>query len=197
VCPPLPGVTAKGTFDYFVNLRQKRNKEIWFYSCCGPSRSFDPAVYYRAQAWYAWKTGAKGSLFWAFGCGGGIADSFRPFDQKGVEYSPFFVSPTDAFRAKQSEALMEGVQDYEYMAMLHDRITEMKKAGVDVAPLEKLLSEAVEDALPKEEWLKHNKYSFSEGARRYDWFAPHDHVSMDKSRLIVLHALEKVSPGRR
>ena len=190
ICPPLPDVTAKGSHDFFIRQRKEKGKEVWFYSCCGPSRTFDPCVYYRAQAWNAWKCGAKGSMFWAFGCGGGIADSFHPFRQPGTEYSPFFVSPTDAFRAKQSEAILEGVEDYEYLAMLTDRAVALKRAGKDVSALKKLIAEAPDRALPNEDWLKHNKYSFGVGAKRYDWFLPHDHAAMDKVRIEILRALE-------
>jgi hypothetical protein len=34
--------------------------------------------------------------------------------------------------AQQSEDIMEGAQDYEYLAMLKDRIAELKKVGKKV-----------------------------------------------------------------
>lgn len=193
ICPPLPSITAKGTVDYYEKLRRERGKEIWLYSCCGPVRIFDPVVYFRGQAWYAWKIGATGSMFWAFGAAGSIADSFRPFAQTSEDYSPFFVSPTGAFRAKQSEALMEGVQDYEYLSMLRERIDRFKAQGRNVAEYERLLAETVESALPKEAWLKNNVYKFFESASRYDWSYAHDHVSMDEARIKILRALEKLA----
>ncbi len=189
VCPPCPSMTAMHTEDFFAKLGRE-GKELWLYSCCGPSRQFDPITYYRAQTWHAWKIGAKGTFFWAFGCGGGIGDSFRPFDQSGAEYSPFFVSPTDAFRAKQSEAILESVEDYEYLAMLQEKIERGKAAGMDVTALEKLLVEAPKRALAEEAWLKNNDYSFTKGAQRYDWDLPHPHAQMDKVRVELLRALE-------
>lgn len=189
ICPGATSVTAYKCEDFYRKLARS-GKEIWLYSCCGPSRTYDPVVYYRAQAWLAWKLGAKGTQFWAFGCGGGIGDSFRPMEQTGVEYSPFFVSATDAFRAKQSEAIMESVQDYEYLAMLADRIAELKKTGADVAALEKLLADAPGRALPKEEWLTHNSYNFFKGRFRFDWLGGnHDHRTMDAVRIEILRAL--------
>ena len=189
ICPASPSVTARGN-EAFFREKVAEGKKLWLYSCCGPSRTFDPIVYYRSQAWLAWKLGAKATQFWAFGCGGGIGDSFRPFDQPGTEYSPFFVSPTNAFRAKQSEAILESVEDYEYLAMLAEKIAAEKAQGKDVAALEKLLAEAPGRALPQEAWLKSNTYSFSAGAKRYDWFIrSHDHAAMDAVRIEILHAL--------
>ena len=63
-------------------------------------------------------------------------------------------------------------------------------APEDVAALEKLLAEAPGRALPQEAWLKSNTYSFSAGAKRYDWFIrSHDHAAMDAVRIEILHAL--------
>ena len=189
ICPPCPSMTAAHTEDFFAKFGRE-GKELWLYSCCGPSRQFDPIAYYRSQAWHAWKIGAKGSFFWALGCGGGIGDSFRPFSQTGVEYSPFFVSPTDAFRAKQSEAIMESVEDYEYLALLQEKIEKGKAAGKDVSALERLLFNAPRRALEEETWLRRNSYTFSNGVKRYDWNLPRNHALMDAVRLELLHALE-------
>ena len=194
ICPSLPVVTAKGAHVPCGRRAGACGKELWFYSCCGPSRTFDPCAYYRAQAWQAWKCGAKGSMFWAFGCGGGIADSFRPFEQPQTEYSPFFVSPTNAYRAKQSEALLEGVEDYEYLAMLSDRVSALARAGKDVTGLRGLLAAAPDRALPEETWLKGNDYDFFRAFQRYDWFLPRDRAPMDRVRIEILRALAAIRP---
>lgn len=189
ICPGATSVTAYKCGDFYKKLARS-GKELWLYSCCGPSRTYDPIVYYRAQAWLAWKLGAKATQFWAFGCGGGIGDSFRPMEQTSVEYSPFFVSPAGAFRAKQSEAIMESVEDYEYLAMLAGRIAELKKRGRDVAELERFLAEAPERALPREEWLAHNEFNFFKGHQRFDWLGGnHDHRTMDAVRIEILKKL--------
>jgi hypothetical protein len=194
ICPGATSVTAYKCEEFYKKLARS-GKELWLYSCCGPSRIYDPIVYYRAQAWLAWKLGAKATQFWAFGCGGGIGDSFRPMEQTGVEYSPFFVSPTNAFRAKQSEAIMESVEDYEYLAMLSERIAELKKAGRNVGELEKLLAEAPDRALPEEEWLNHNQFNFFSGRFRFNWLTGnHDHRTMDEVRTEILKKL--VETGR-
>ena len=49
--------------------------------------------------------------------------------------------------SKQYEGIREGVQDYEYLCMLRDRIAELKKAGKNVATAEKFLAAAPERGL--------------------------------------------------
>ena len=136
--------------EFFMKFKEQ-GKKLWLYSCSGPSRLLDPISYYRAQAWEAFDMGAEGTFFWAFGCGGGINDSWRPFMQNQNEYSPYFVSPNnDIMPAKQSEAIRESVQDYEYLCMLRDRIAELRKAGKGGRKLEvaeTLLNEAPKRAM--------------------------------------------------
>ena len=136
--------------DFFMKFKEQ-GKTLWLYSCSGPSRLLDPISYYRAQAWEAFDMGAEGTFFWAFGCGGGINDSWKPFMQTQKEYSPYFVSPNnDTMPAKQSEAIRESVQDYEYLCLLRDRIAELRKAGKSGRKLdaaEALLKEAPKHAL--------------------------------------------------
>ena len=67
-----------------------------------------------------------------------------------MEYSPYFVSQTDTMDAKQSEGVREGVQDYELLCMLQERVAARKAAGkVDatVTAAEKLLTEGVASVL--------------------------------------------------
>lgn len=85
------------------------------YSAFGPSRTFDPATYYRMQPWRAFLRGGCGTFYWALGaaCSG---TSWNAYAQKGTEYSPYFASKTDVTPAKQSEAIRESIQDFEYLS---------------------------------------------------------------------------------
>jgi len=96
-----------------------KGKEIWLYEANGPSRTFDPIAYYRAQAWAAYFIGSKasGTQFWAYGCGGRIGNSWTAYEQTGAEYSPYYVSPEGPMDAKQAEGVREGVEDYVYLKM--------------------------------------------------------------------------------
>ena len=112
---------------FYLDYRDK-GMTLWLNSCSGPARLLDPVTYHRGQEWRAFEMSAEGSIFWAFGCGGSIGDSWHPFRQTSPEYSPFMVSPDKGpMDAKHSEALREGVQDYEYLCMLRDRIATLKK----------------------------------------------------------------------
>lgn len=140
---------------FYMDYRDK-GATLWLNSCSFPARLVDPITYHRGQEWRAFEMGAEGSIYWAFGCGGGIGDSWHPFKQLHVEYSPFMVSPDKGpMDAKQSEGLREGVQDFEYLCMLRDRIAELKKkegtlsnaTKTKLADAEKLLAEAPTRAL--------------------------------------------------
>ena len=189
ICPKSLNVWLGSSEDFHRAIAKRPGKELWLYSCSGPSRTFDPVFYHRAQAWRAWSLGAKGTFFWALGCGGGIGDSWRPFDQPGTEYSPFFVSPDDAMAAKQSEAVKEGAEDYEYLALLAEKAAKLKKAGKDVSAIERLLAEAPERVLGDA------AFTASHGRKgndpRYDWDFPNPRGNADKVRLEILAALEQ------
>jgi len=195
ICPKSLNVWRGASDEFHRKLATRPGKELWLYSCSGPARTFDPVFYHRAQAWRAWGLGAKASLFWAFGCGGGIGDSWRPFDQPGTEYSPFMVSPTDAMAAKQSEAIKEGAEDYEYLAMLSERIAAAKRKGVDVSAEERLLAGAVERVLGDNAFAAANGREGNDP--RYDWDFPNDRGAADRVRLEILSAIEKLDASCR
>ena len=191
ICPKSLNIWLGASDEFHRKLAGRPGKELWLYSCSGPARTFDPVFYHRAQAWRAWGLGAKASLFWAFGCGGGIGDSWRPFDQPGTEYSPFMVSPDDAMAAKQSEAIKEGVEDYEYLAMFSGLIAEAKRKGVDVSVEERLAAGAVERVLGDGAFAAANGRKGNDP--RYDWDFPNRRGAADEVRLEILAAIEKLS----
>jgi hypothetical protein len=176
--------------EFFLNFK-KQGKTLWLYSCSGPSRLLDPITYYRAQAWEAFEMGAEGSFFWAFGCGGGIADSWKPFMQVHNEFSPYFVAPDNStMPAKQSEAIRESVQDHEYLCMLRDRIAELRKAGkggrkLDAA--EALLREAPKRALQVVSAVDSKTSKNAKAAIM--WEDEKDRSLMDAERIKILRML--------
>ena len=110
-------------------LRKRPGKELWLYSAFGPSRTFDPATYYRMQPWRAFLRGGCGTFYWALGaaCSG---TSWNAYAQKGTEYSPYFASKTDVTPAKQSEAIRESIQDFEYLSLLCDKGEKEKSLAI-------------------------------------------------------------------
>ncbi len=175
--------------DFYLKQRDD-GRTLWLYSCSGPARLLDPISYYRAQMWQCFNLQAKGAFYWALGCGGGSSDSWRAYNQPGTEYSPYFVSPdgTMTIAAKQSEGIREGVQDYEYLCLLQERIAELKTSGRQNATLiaaEKLLADAAPRVLNS---LKSND---PDSVADYSilWADAKDRDSMDQVRIEVLQML--------
>ncbi|MBO4345827.1 MAG: hypothetical protein J5833_08720, partial [Victivallales bacterium] len=171
--------------DFYMKYKEA-GKKMALYSCSGPARLLDPLRYHRAQMWRAFELDAFMCGYWAFGCGGGIGDSWHAYRQRGIEYSPYFVSQTDVMAAKQSAGIQEGMQDFEILCMLRDRIAECKKAGKDVAAAQKLLDDAVERALavPPE--------AAEKGSGIIHWEVDSDRSVMDKVRVELTRMLEKM-----
>ena len=100
---------------------QRGGTQLGFYMCSGSSRLLDPS-YYRLQPWEAFSAGAVAQGFWSYSdtCG---PDSWNPYpDLYGSSFSPVYLSPHSVSSSKQWEALRAGVEDYEYLVMLADRI---------------------------------------------------------------------------
>ncbi len=184
LCPQTPMLLAYDeSFKQFYLKQRDAGRELWLYSCSGPAKLLDPIAYHRAQKWRAFEMGAKGSFYWALGCGGRQGDSWNAYTQPGTEYSPYFVSQTTVMDGKHSEAVREGVQDYEYLVMLRDRIAQLKKAGKGGAALakaERLLAEAPGRALA----------SVLPGSLQ--WKRPKDRSLMDQVRIEILYALAEL-----
>ena len=187
ICPNTVFLISGGKpFKDFYMKYKEAGKKMALYSCSGPARLLDPVRYHRAQMWRAFEFDAFICGYWAFGCGGGIGDSWHAYKQRGTEYSPYFVSQTDTMPAKQSAGVQEGMQDFEILCMLRDRIAEFKKAGKDVAAAQKLLDGAVERALavPPEAAAKDSGIIF--------WEVESDRSLMDTVRIEVTRMLESM-----
>ena len=46
--------------------------------------------------------------------------------KKGTDYSPYFTMPTDVMHAKQSMAMLESIEDFEYLSMYAERFGRAK-----------------------------------------------------------------------
>jgi hypothetical protein len=164
--------------NYYVNQREQ-GRELAFYSCSGPARWLDPYAYHRLQAWSCWLYGAKASYFWAFGDAGG-GSSWNEYAAPRAAYVPFFLDATTVTPGKHMEALREGVEDYEYLVMLRDRIAEAEKGGAKNKALEnakRLLAEAAP------------RVCCAPGANDFLWAQEKDRAVADRVRVEILEAL--------
>ena len=174
----------KGNFRDFYVQKRKEGAELWLYSCSGPSRTLDPITYHRGQFWRCVDMGAVGSMYWAFGCGGGIGNSWQPYAHKHNEYSPYFVGQDAPTNAKHNEAVREGVQDYEYFIMLAKKIEAMKAQGKDeeAKAAQAIYDKALTRGLSTLPHIEGNDI---------DWNNDNHHEWMDEARISVLHELVK------
>jgi hypothetical protein len=183
LCPNAPRFLGLGKpYQDFMVAQQQAGRELWFYSCTGPSKLLDPASYYRGQFWLNLKYGGKGSCYWAFGDEAG--NSWNAYVQPRSCYSPLFLSKTTVTDAKQMEAIREGAEDYEYFTMLRARVAELERKGVSsklVAEAKTLLAAGPEQAVG------------IMGGDKMQWTASKDRTVMDSARLLALDLLEKLS----
>lgn len=183
LCPNTPMLVAQGEpFRAFYRRQREAGKTLWLYSCSGPAKLLDPVTYHRAQAWLAFQMGAEGSFYWALGCGGGIGDSWHAYAQAHEEYSPYFVGPDSVMAGKHSEAVREGVQDYEYLRLLREAVGRAQAAGSDAGWLARAeaaltggVAEAVRAVAPSNQ----------------TWAVEKDRSAMDAVRVRVLDLLEE------
>ena len=182
LCPNTPMMLAQGEpFRAFYRSQQSAGKTLWLYSCSGPAKLLDPVAYHRAQPWLAFQMGAEGSFYWAFGCGGGIGDSWHAYAQAHAEYSPYFVSPDGVTEGKHSEAVREGAQDYEYLRMLRDALSKARASGGGAGwqgRAASLLTDGVAEAVR------------SVAASNQLWHVEKDRSAMDAVRVRALDLLE-------
>lgn len=182
LCPNTPRFLSLGKpYQDFMVAQRRAGRELWFYSCSGPSKLLDPVSYYRGQFWLNVKYGGKGSCYWAFGDEAGF--SWNAYMQPRACFSPLFLSKSTVTDGKQMEAIREGAEDYEYFAMLQARVTELESKGVSdqaVAAARSLLSSGPEQAV-----------GIMTG-EQIQWIIPKDRTILDRVRLQALELLERL-----
>jgi hypothetical protein len=184
LCPNLPMWLDGGKEFADFYLRQKQaGRKLWLYSCSGPGKLLDPYSYHRMQHWFCWKVGAEGSGFWAFGDTNG-ASSYNEYLTTVGSYTPAFIDEKSVTPGKHMEAIREGVEDYEYLRMLRDRIAELEAKGGSAAK-----GEAIERARKLLVSGPDRVTACMTSSRMTYWKEPKDRSIADKVRLEILEAL--------
>jgi len=156
LCPNV-SIFYKGGPDVARYFEQRRaeGQTLWFYQCSGPARQFDPSRYHRLQAWHAFRYGAQGIGFWSFGDTGGAQSSWNEYAGARVAFAPAFIGVDDATDGIHWQAVREGIEDYEYLAMLREAAERTPDAALR-AEAEQLLAEApaavIGDYSPDYKW---------------------------------------------
>lgn len=127
----------------YIRARQAAGQTLWFYQTQEPSRLMNPVSYDRLFSWHAFKHGAKGIGFWAFGDAGGAGTSWNEHLATRPTYTPVFIGPTEVTNGIHWDAVREGLQDHETLAMLRDKIA-ASPDEIWKTQAQKLLDEAVD-----------------------------------------------------
>ena len=133
LCPHLPTwiIEGNGFASFYLRLHEAGHR-LWFYSTRGSARLLDPYAYQRLQAWFCWKYGAEGSAFWSFTDSNG-ASSWNEYTASAGAHTPLFLDAKTVTAAKQMEAVREGVEDYEYLRMLDNRLQQVQPDAANAA----------------------------------------------------------------
>ena len=164
--------------------QRRAGRQLGFYSCAGPARTFDPYAYYLLQQWQCFKEGATWSGFWAFGDNARQSCWNEYLAQGNGPYCPVYIDETSVTGAKYMEAIAEGVQDYETLVMLCDRIAALEKRGktpADLARARALLAGACDRVLA------------GAGTQGYRWDEPKDRTVADTVRVEILEVLTSLA----
>ena len=181
LCPHLPMWISLGKpFADFYLKQREAGRELWFYTCSGPDKLLDPYACHRMQQWFCWKYDAKGSCFWAFGDSSG-ASTWNEYVMKVGAYTPLFLDARTVTQGKHMEAIREGMEDYDYLQMLRDRVVELQRKGAKgeaVAAAEALLASSADrvTACMKQQ-------------NDINWREPKDRSIADQVRVEILTAL--------
>jgi hypothetical protein len=181
LCPKLSDWIEKGKpFADFYTKQCRAGKELWFFSCSGATKLLDPYAYYLMQQWFCWKYGAKGSEFWAFGDSNG-ASSWNEYASLTGANTPVFLDAKTVTHGKHMEAIREGIEDYEYLSMLRDRIAGLEMRNVrsdDLTAAKGLLASGVDRVTA---CMTHNKMIL--------WREQKDRSVADQVRIEILETL--------
>ena len=175
---------------------QAKGKTLWFYQCSGPARLMDPYYYNRLSSWYCFKYGATGNGFWSYSDTGWAPSSWNMYRAASAGFSPVYVSGGKVVTGKHWEAVREGIEDYEYLHMLRERIGQLQPtadatgaaaeaqmaAPEEVVNAQKVLSDVLQRVAPGD-------YSQE---KAYQWGTEKDRSIADTARLEILETLQRL-----
>jgi hypothetical protein len=124
--------------------------------------------------------------FWAFPQTTNSKSSWNEYITGGVEFSPFFIDANSVTAGKYMEACREGIEDYEYFAMLRSAIDDASSKGVT----ESALLNQAQQLLVQEPNIVLGSGPTS--INQYQWNDGFDRTQADKSRKKLLPVLEDI-----
>jgi hypothetical protein len=160
--------------------RRAAGQRLWMYQTTGPARLLDPTTYYRLAGWYAFRAHAVGSAFWAFGDTGGAETSWNDYASANMSDAPAFIGRRDVTDSVHWQAVLEGVEDYEYLAMVEDAAARTADVARKTEALGLVREAVAKVAKPYTGW--------------FEW--GHDPIDArpDEYRLRLISSLESLQP---
>jgi len=189
ITPMRPRYTDESAFDFYRELKQA-GKRMDFYSAFDKPRFYDPYTYFVVAGWDAFVLGGESSHFWAF-VDTGRQTEWNEFRRRLNSYAPMFITPTSVTAGKHMEAIRESAQDYEYLMMLQDQITELEKQRGRSDPTVARLRGLLQDG-PRRVVTKDGAVSMP-----MLWRQHHDRSVADQVRIQIGEQLEQVMAVRR
>jgi hypothetical protein len=184
VCPYFKSYLKGGpAVASFLEKGRQNGQETWFYSCSGPAKTLDPYLYYRMLCWQAFAHDATGVGYWCFGR---ETNSWNVYTAEQVPYSPAFFDPDTVTDGIHFQAIREGIQDYEYLAMLDEKAGQSANSAFR-SKAQSLLREAVETIRQEYETADNKRGNYTAA---YKWNNKRDRCTADRLRLRVLDLLE-------
>jgi len=145
-CPHVPYFSHRDIDKRLADLRA-RGKELWWYNCGDPyprpTYSIPhPAACARMSFLLMWKYALTGNLYWAGHCNNDLDRTGGRnvgADGRG-DGQLVYISKGKRVPSIRLEMIRDGVEDYEYLWLLRDRVGQARARGIDVTEHQKLLT---------------------------------------------------------
>ena len=145
-CPHVPYFSHRDIDKRLKDLHAK-GKELWWYNCGDPyprpTYSIPhPAACARMSFLLMWKYGLTGNLYWAAHCNNDLDRTGGRnvgADGRG-DGQLIYISKGKRVPSIRLEMIRDGVEDYEYLWLLRERVGRARARGIDVAEYQKLLT---------------------------------------------------------
>jgi len=145
----------------FYHARQAAGEEVWWYVCCGPHPPYatffidEDAIDHRLLFWQTWQQKVQGVLFWQTTWWAGnmteggttapadprrwVQPSYGTFKVNGDGHLLYPGADMSPLGSQRLALIRDGLEDYDYLSILRQRVQEGKGSAEDRAAAEKLL----------------------------------------------------------
>lgn len=154
-------VHAKELSSSKITKLKSMKKEIWSYTANGGGKQADPMSFYRAQAWRAFQQGATGIGFWAYADTGPFSTAWDDFDGKRPDFSVIYEGKNKPISSKRWEAWREGVEDYELLCLVREKL----KSDKELAEFECQVNKAIDNMSDYQQFEAIRRYLLSIASR--------------------------------